>query len=215
MTLEIFSGAPDPQWVITRDHPKYMELKTALSDAITYNPENYTAPSKLGYQGFLLQVVKSGNKRPEVLVVGPDSKDLQLLLLRTIPDHWIATTIYKSVKEEIEDGKVIAVERVTATKAPSKRYAPWYKPSKWNDDFFTVFLNNCYNYANDIITDTFAQPGNGGRRPLPDLYNGEDLKLSSQADGLIYEKGKKHMCAPYNSARHLVALFIYNGMLQI
>ncbi|XP_078381171.1 uncharacterized protein LOC144663945 [Oculina patagonica] len=212
VTLEIFSGAPDPQWVITPDHPKYTELKTALSDATTYNPETYTAPSKLGYQGFRLQVVESGNKQPEVLVVGPESKNLQLLLLQTIPDHWVSTALSNSIKEEIEEGKVKAVERpvTPVTEATSKRYAPWYKPSDWNDGFH-VFSNNCYNYANDKRTDTFAQPGNGGGRPLPDVFTDEDLKRSSEADGLRFKKARKHMCIPKHPRRHLVALFIYNG----
>ena len=200
--MEIFSGARNPQWVITQYNPKYGEIKTKLRGATTYKTEN--APSKLGYTGFRVQEVKSGNKQPKVLIVGPETKDLQLLLLQTIPDHWISEALYNTVKKEIQSGKVKAVVEDT-----SKRFAPWYRPSKWNKAG-VVDDNNCYNYANDKMTNTFAQPGDGGGKPLPDVLTIENLKESSQADGLSYLKAKKHMCAPAGP-RHLVALFLYNG----
>ncbi len=37
--------------------------------------------------------------------------------------------------------------------------APPYNPEKWNDQGEVQYNNNCYNYANDEITGTFAQPG--------------------------------------------------------
>lgn len=36
---------------------------------------------------------------------------------------------------------------------------PKYDPTAWNADPYVRFNNNCYNYATDIRTDTFAQPG--------------------------------------------------------
>jgi len=36
---------------------------------------------------------------------------------------------------------------------------PTYDPSKWNDNGPIQCSNNCYNYACDIRTDNFAQPG--------------------------------------------------------
>ncbi|KAL9958426.1 hypothetical protein ACROYT_G035438 [Oculina patagonica] len=200
--LKIFSGAHNPEWLITRDNPKYLEIKEKLRGATTYKTEN--APSKLGYTGFQVQEVKNGNKQPKVLIVGPETKSLQLLLLQTIPDHWISKTVYNSVKKEIQSGKVKAVDEDA-----SKRFAPWYKPTKWNDPKH-LEENNCYNYANDKITDTFAQPGKAAGVPLPDVLTIENLKLSTQADGLTLLEAQKHMCAPAGP-RHLVALFLYNG----
>ncbi len=36
---------------------------------------------------------------------------------------------------------------------------PIWEPEKWNDGGSVQYNNNCYNYANDEITGTFAQPG--------------------------------------------------------
>jgi hypothetical protein len=36
---------------------------------------------------------------------------------------------------------------------------PSYSPSFWNNDYDTKINNNCYNYANNKRTDSFAQPG--------------------------------------------------------
>ncbi|WAR23646.1 IMSP1-like protein [Mya arenaria] len=36
---------------------------------------------------------------------------------------------------------------------------PAYNPSPWNDDEHVLEHNNCYNYATNKVTNTFAQPG--------------------------------------------------------
>jgi hypothetical protein len=36
---------------------------------------------------------------------------------------------------------------------------PSYRPDKWNDYGPIQFNNNCYNYGNDEVTWTYAQPG--------------------------------------------------------
>jgi hypothetical protein len=41
------------------------------------------------------------------------------------------------------------------------RCIPVYDPAKWNSDPHVTSCNNCYNYACDIITNNFAQPGYG------------------------------------------------------
>jgi hypothetical protein len=50
----------------------------------------------------------------------------------------------------------------TATVSPAPlacRCAPLYEPDWWNDGGQRQQHNNCYNYACDYRTDTFAQPG--------------------------------------------------------
>ena len=204
MTLEVFSGVPDPQWTIRQNHPKYTKIKSSLSSATKYGPEN--APSKLGYEGFLVQEVKNGKKQQEVLIVGKETEELQLLLLSSIPDGKISSFINSIVEKEIKSGNVSA--NVTNTDT-AKRYAPWYRPSYWNV-LAHVTRNNCYNYASTIRTDTFAQPGDGGGRPIPRVYTAADVRSSSEADGCKFTPARKHMCAP-KGKEHLAALFVYIG----
>jgi len=59
----------------------------------------------------------------------------------------------KSVAEMISTGAILADVRKT------KRFAPDYFPSEWNGNRNKLRNNNCYNYANDRSTGTFAQPG--------------------------------------------------------
>ncbi len=60
---------------------------------------------------------------------------------------------------------------------------PSYTPAFWNDDGTVRRSNNCYNYANNKRTNTFAQPGRaaGARAAYPrcDL-----VRAAAIADGL-------------------------------
>ncbi|KAL9961485.1 hypothetical protein ACROYT_G030432 [Oculina patagonica] len=201
VTLEVFSGMPDPTWTIESDHPKYGEIKNLLRTATTFSPQQ--APSKLGYEGFIVQEEKNGEKLTEKLVVGSETESLQLLLLGSVPDDKISSDIKSIVRREIRSGNVSA--NVTN---PAKRHAPWYRPSKWNG--VNVTKNNCYNYASDVKTNTFAQPGRGSGQPFPPVFTADDVKRASEADGCIFTPARKHMCAP-SGPRHLAALFVYIG----
>jgi hypothetical protein len=57
--------------------------------------------------------------------------------------------------------------------------APPFNPEKWNDGGTVQYNNNCYNFANDTITGTFAQPG----RRCGDMY--ASLTCPEVADGAV------------------------------
>lgn len=59
-----------------------------------------------------------------------------------------------------------------------------YEPEKWNK-YFVKDHNNCYNYANNKITDTFAQPGRAGNCEMS-LYmrHGTEIEKLAKCDGL-------------------------------
>ena len=54
-----------------------------------------------------------------------------------------------------EDGKCTKGKDADVLKPSS---LPKFEPEKWNTRKHMRF-NSCYNYANNMITDTFAQPG--------------------------------------------------------
>ncbi|XP_078382406.1 uncharacterized protein LOC144665106 [Oculina patagonica] len=199
VTLEILSGVPDPQWTIQQNHQNFSEIKSLFSSAQKYQPED--APSKLGYEGFIVEEVKKGKKQAPVLIVGPETDTLQLMLLWTAPSNRISTGI---VEMEIRSGKVSA--NVTNS---AKRYAAPYNPGPWNEPAH-VLLNNCYNYASTVLNDAFAQPGTGSGNPFPSSFTAEDVKRAATSDGCVFTPAQKHMCAPHGT-EHLVALFYYEG----
>lgn len=61
---------------------------------------------------------------------------------------------------------------------------PTYDPSKWNSVYSVQCSNNCYNYACDIETDDFAQPGLASGA----IYNQltcSDVGTGATSDGLV------------------------------
>ncbi len=61
---------------------------------------------------------------------------------------------------------------------------PTYNPGKWNDSSSIRSNNNCYNFGNDEITMTFAQPG----RACGDQYHSlscSEVHRAALCDGLV------------------------------
>ena len=82
-----------------------------------------------------------------------------------------------------------------------------YNPGFWNNNRLIRRKNNCYNYASNKRTDTFAQPGKGcGQRYT--AINCVEVTKASLCDGLH----KRYNCFPASEAsRYLVALVIAPG----
>lgn len=88
------------------------------------------------------------------------------------------------------------------------RCLPQYNPAPWNDANGVQYNNNCYNYACDIVTGTFAQPGLASGNMYSSIDCAE-VGSGAQSDGL----------APVNcdtgcgcsDCCHQVALVIWPG----
>ena len=157
------------------------------------------------------------------LIVGPETMPLQQLLLSTMPGGIIPKATLKSVSEEINQGKVSAEVKVT------KRFAPTYLPSWWNGNRNRLARNNCYNYANDRATGTFAQPGRAFALANGQIANINQYNLAMNAaavqagsvnDGLQVVNAPQAPQGPFaqnplprvpNGPRHLVALVVNPG----
>jgi hypothetical protein len=86
---------------------------------------------------------------------------------------------------------------VAASGAPSYNPGPWNMPAHQGD-------NNCYNYGTDIMTDTYAQPGQAHGVFPPTTCTGTGS--GAVADGLVEATEKR--CT---GCTHLVALVISPG----
>jgi hypothetical protein len=91
------------------------------------------------------------------------------------------------------------VSAASAVVNPQASGAPAYNPAAWNDPAW-VECNNCYNYACNIRTDTFAQPGYA--HGIDPSTNCQEVGNAAQADGLQQAEKKCAGCT------HLVALVI-------
>ena len=201
VTLAVFSGRPDPQWVVLESNPLFNDVQRRLGHARAdgFVLRHEQLPARLGYKGFLVQ-----DAVMEYLIVGPNTTALQELLLQTMPDSF-----RQGVLEEIRSGTVLPMGgRIT------KRFAPAYNPGIWNNNGNTRRNNNCYNYANDKITGTFAQPGRGSGA-IYAAINGPQVQAAAVRDGLAVLTPQplplQPVPGPPDGPRHLVALFIRPG----
>jgi hypothetical protein len=85
--------------------------------------------------------------------------------------------------------------------------APLYEPNWWNDGGQRQWNNNCYNYACNYRTDTFAQPGLAAGAMYTSLTCAA-VRPAAVADDLIDKPGAKNKCP---GEGHLVALVVAPG----
>lgn len=82
-----------------------------------------------------------------------------------------------------------------------------YNPAFWNSNAFIRQNNNCYNYASNKRTDTFAQPGRGGGQ-IYTAITCPAVSLGALRDGLH----RRFVCFPdTEKPRYLVALVVAPG----
>ncbi|MCP5015636.1 MAG: hypothetical protein GY938_10225, partial [Ketobacter sp.] len=84
--------------------------------------------------------------------------------------------------------------------------APIYEPGWWNVSTRQPY-NNCYNYATNYRTDTFAQPGRASGA-IYSALNCSEVKAGAIADELIDSPSANNKCPDEG---HLVALAIWPG----
>ena len=91
-----------------------------------------------------------------------------------------------------------------------KRYAYRYTPSIWNTN--KQLDNNCYNFANNKITDTFAQPGrgSGAKCLVQDAVCMRNAAVNDHLEFLEAAIGTPIPPVP-SGKKHLVALYVNPG----
>lgn len=197
VTVVVFSGRPDPQWVITENDRQYNNIRRLLGHALFsgFIYRHQDMPSRLGYKGILLKFTTL-----EYFVVGPQTRSLQQLILGTMPQKGIRAAVLAEVRS---DGVL-----------------PDMTPKKM-DGIGSLFnsastrrTNNCYNYANDEITNNFAQPGRGGGAVFGTL-TGASIKAAAVLDGLVVLSPQPAPSSPIplpsTNAGRLTALFVNTG----
>jgi hypothetical protein len=88
------------------------------------------------------------------------------------------------------------------------RCIPAYDPADWNADPHVQQCNNCYNYACNIRTDTFAQPGYASGAQYTNLDCG-DVGPAAVRDGLVATTSSE-TCG-CTDCSHLVCLVMAPG----
>ena len=89
------------------------------------------------------------------------------------------------------------------------RCIPEYQPSLWNDGDGIQFNNNCYNYACNVPTGTFAQPGRASGNQYVNI-DCMDVGQGAESDGLASSSCSQGCGC--GACCHQVALVIWPGV---
>lgn len=190
-SANVYSGRPNPTWIINDAEARLLENNFDLTKG--------GADSErigLGYRGFNVTLTKPGSLNESVAsrnslsskVIGgffAEEPELEERLLWTAGDaiddnlrSYLSTQITKS-SAALTDG----IREDGGCPPCGGGDAPDYEPNLWNNDDVSRGQNNCYNYCNNQITNTFAQPGRGTGEQFTALECASVRKAASR-DGL-------------------------------
>lgn len=188
--LDVFSGRPNPVWRLDGD--ALGEVEMAMEGGGFSEP-----PDGLGYRG--IKIVES-DATVEGLELTPDALGDFTEVVTITGGAQIERTLLESGRAAgaIDEGlfgflsdaigtssaSSPGIEAISPTCPPcGGADAPSYDPSFWNDPSRQPF-NNCYNYANNQATNTFAQPGRGSGSIFPTL-DCDGVRGAAERDGLV------------------------------
>ena len=151
---------------------------------------------RLGYRGFEIHSTGAGDMPLRALIfdgildigqtdqsnfIDADS-EVEMFLLSAAGDA-LRQEEKDEIQSEIEKNSAGGI--ATSVSDIMLMAVPPFNPGKWNNDPNVMRSNNCYNYANDRITNTFAQPGKGSGQigPYPPTCAGTGA--AAQRDGQI------------------------------
>lgn len=224
ITIDAFSGRPNP--VVTLDDATARELTTRLKPGAALDAKQATPPPAiLGYRGVIVE--QTGDGRIDGLPALTRLVDGRLLgdkLASHVTDpsveDFLATEAIRLTK--LDDDATAALHKLVQARRglvfdwpivkwpglTSCTCAPLYEPAWWNDGGQRQFNNNCYNYATNYRTDTFAQPGRASSQiyPLPIACTG--VRPAAIRDDLIDSPKAANKCPDEG---HLVALVVAPG----
>jgi hypothetical protein len=222
VTLNVFSSSPDPSWTVQGELAARM-LADLTSAGVNEQDGAVMRPIpwyRLGYRGFEVEV-----RRDEETVVFAvyNNAIAERLLLASAPPSVVSDSVGMHVGHEVvrlmklrESGEPMPMDMVPPLDGTAPCDLPVrgpdngtiYDPQRENCGFFVTHCsaNNCYNYGNDIVTDTFAQPGRGSGQKWS--YNTcDDIRASATRDGLVWAGTTLPTENPAQG--HYVALFIW------
>lgn len=199
VSLDVYSGRPNPVWRIDDYEADQLVTQTQRGGGAALQVE---APV-LGYRGFsIVDVAEDGDDDTQFaaarstaesdrLVTIYGDPELETALLRIGAESgqvdpalqaYLTETLADSGRDQTRQADAAMLD--LACPPCGGGSAPAYDPGYWNNDQVRLRNNNCYNYANNKATNTFAQPGraSGGTSATLDC-NG--VRAAAQRDGLI------------------------------
>lgn len=242
VTVDLFSGRPDPTWII--NEADYAEkLLSQLSEMADHLRDPDEMFSGLGFRGIRFQRLgddELGRRLPMRFAIAtgsseepPEIMEIAQEVIRSMtrfnkirfPDHQLTPLdgeLQDYILKRFEEFRLAHIrdwglgilrpcpvrKTVRDPKCKDCEYEESrFNPNFWNADPQVRMNNNCYNYARNWRTDTFAQPGRAsGNWPNPMAC--ADVAGGAISDGLV----SRCKCLAQNEyPRRLMALVVDPG----
>lgn len=227
ITVDVFSGRPNPVIDLRGKEAKDALARLQPGRRLEKGEPGLPAEPTLGYRGLIVeQLDERDRKLPQVFrlangdLFGPrlahkaldqDFEDYicgstgplrKLKLGRNFPE------VLRKEIARFRDLRAIYRPRPYPWRPkPSCRCEPLYEPAWWNDGGQKQFHNNCYNYATNYRSDTYAQPGRAAGAKWSALTCAA-VKPAAVKDALIDSPYANNRCP---GEGHLVALVVWPG----
>ena len=231
VTIDVFSGRENPVVILdNREASQFLKkMKRGKKSKLT---SRNAPPSTLGYRGLIVEQTGSviasfpkkfrlaadslygsssristeGIRGAEEYVFDKLSKVKNVKLERSFKKRFIY-----EVDRFYELNERLKLIKIKWPLFPVCKCAPIYEPDWWNNNPQIKGNNNCYNYACNYRTDTFAQPGRATGNMYTSLSGcavpapGRSALDGAVSDALINTPTANNKCP---SKGHLVALVI-------
>lgn len=196
--LSIFSGRPNPRVDLSSDDLRELKERMARLQPGTARRISEVRPTDFGT--FRVAVQSEGRARtfyvggglvdlPPMRFAYADTSGVALFLL----DRFSKSVLSERVKDELrrtmlQKTRVKRRAVIACNPSPAPDAVPY--DLYWGAGFTPDFqvwnrqpCNNCYNYANQVLTDTYAQPGIGGGQQY-DAVTCASISAAAVRDGL-------------------------------
>lgn len=223
ITVDIFSGRKNPVIELTESEAREAIKRLEPVRKIEIGKRGLPPAPTLGYRGMIMeQIGEPAKGLPRVFrlahgdMFGPGlahrAKD------EAFEDFVCGSTHIKKLGKELPELIKVEIERfreirekwradkIVWPKEKPCECAPLYEPDWWNVPTRQPY-NNCYNYATDYRTNTFAQPGRAAGAMYASLACAA-VKPAALKDELIDSSTGDNKCPKEG---HLVALVVWPG----
>jgi len=233
VTVDVFSGRPNPQWILPFDDASNLLQRIANTPEVIEHADSATLG--LGYRGLKIDLISDDLHREmrlpasfRVLSRTAAGDEVVNLILRSASSTGAVLNLHGANLDELQkfvpeaskelsfkfpEFRVIDLDWIQHILEILRKYIEWlrkggckheeipFDPAFWNDPTH-VTHNNCYNFATNRRTDTFAQPGRAsGHQAI--TINCSHVSAAAISDGAI----QAPPCPPDAQApRYLVAL---------
>lgn len=226
ITIDIFSGRPNPTVELEGKEAQDALQRLQPADTLVADEAEKAATPILGYRGLIVEQTGAtpGDKQLPSRFRVTGGKLVGNGLSHRAADeefekYFFGTKgAFRKIKEakglrslvRAEMDKSLEVrDQIAITPIPFPLVlvcscGPLYEPAWWNDAGQKQFNNNCYNYATNYRTDTFAQPGRAAGAMYAALTCAA-VNPAAVKDDLEDQPGANNKCPQEG---HLVALVI-------